>query len=538
MSNLRAEVEKIAGGRMSVVFDAVSLSEETTEGRTVVHGVVRFPMNVALGKESYKVLLALFKSGDITCLKVEVPPVGLGSIVLEPNQLIGDILVEAENLKEINLERFHPCLKRDPRIGSALRAISHLINIRLSTLGDDAITDVLQHMKGDAIERLTLSYHVYDDFPLPEQPKSLPPLLSALSSFRNLHTVKLWNFTPAVAPLQTSSYGLLPSIRYLRLSETSAPALHMVEVCPNLSTLIFSIDREESEPTPIVGSRWPALRRLMLTDLNEADCVSSRLGTVDQLQIADTVSLVIPMSFTQESSTTRLLRLLRITSPVSLYLSFLRVADEDRLSFRMFWREAASMISRLRSLELKLARNISEARRDFEWLRELPDTLSPLSISCLRILVPETSLPLWATFNTVRSEQIRSSARDEEVARVRTLAELPHLVVDAIPTVRYLAIGDLAPNRALFTDAHIQDERLADVFADAPKEESIVSEWDDLRRVQCVRKQTWWRIEEREGSRVLVEISEEEGEEAQREIEAGGYDDDEQIRFRLTSLSL
>ena len=161
--------------------------------------------------------------------------------------------------------------------------------------------------------------------------------------------------------------------------------------------------------------------------------------------------------------------------------------------------------------------------------RELPDTLSPLSISCLRILVPETSLPLWATFNTVRSEQIRSSARDEEVARVRTLAELPRLVVDAIPTVRYLAIGDLAPNRALFTDAHIQDERLADVFADAPKEESIVSEWDDLRRVQCVRKQTWWRIEEREGSRVLVEISEEEGEEAQREIEAGGYDDDEQI---------
>ena len=283
-------------------------------------------------------------------------------------QLIGDILVEAENLKEINLERFHPCLKRDPRIGSALRAISHLINIRLSTLGDDAITDVLQHMKGDAIERLTLSYHVYDDFPLPEQPKSLPPLLSALSSFRNLHTVKLWNFTPAVAPPPTSSYELLPSIRYLRLSEASAPALHMVELCPNLSTLIFSIDREESEPTPIVGSRWPALRRLMLTDLNEADCVSSRLGTVDQLQIADTVSLVIPMSFTQESSTTRLLRLLRITSPVSLYLSFLRVADEDRLSFRMFWREAASMISRLRSLELKLARNISEARRDFEWL--------------------------------------------------------------------------------------------------------------------------------------------------------------------------
>ena len=106
----------------------------------------------------------------------------------------------------------------------------------------------------------------------------------------------------------------------------------------------------------------------MLTDLNEADCVSSRLGIVDQLQIADTISLVIPMSFTQESSTTRLLRLLRITSPVSLYLSFLRVADEDRLSFRMFWREAASMISRLRSLELKLARNISEARRDFEWL--------------------------------------------------------------------------------------------------------------------------------------------------------------------------
>ena len=85
MSNLRAEIEKIAVGRMSVVtlggaqggFELLAPGgnllillpdaiKETTEGRTVVHGVVRFPMNAALGKESYKVLLALLKSGDIT----------------------------------------------------------------------------------------------------------------------------------------------------------------------------------------------------------------------------------------------------------------------------------------------------------------------------------------------------------------------------------------------------------------------------------------------------------------------------------------
>ncbi len=281
--------------------------------------------------------------------------------------LIGDVLMQAENIREISLERFYPCLERDPRIGTALRTMPHLAHVMLATVGDGALTNALQGIRADALKRLTLSYHVYDDFPLPDEPKSITPLLDALSSFRNLQTVKLWNFTPTSTLSPGSNCPPLPCIQYLRLSQSSVPALQIVELCPNLSTLIFSVDREETEIVPSIGPRWRSLHRLMLADLAEALALEGRLSTVDNLQISESVCLTIPASFTQESSTTSLLRLLRLTSPISLFLS-LRYVGNDHQAQQVFWREVPSTAPRLRCLELRLTHLLPTTGEFPPWL--------------------------------------------------------------------------------------------------------------------------------------------------------------------------
>lgn len=152
----------------------------------------------------------------------------------------------------------------------------------------------------------------------------------------------------------------------------------------------------------------------------------------------------------------------------------------------------------------------------------------------MRILVPETPRARWAIPDDIGEDSWNTRARGLEISRVRGLALLPSALADAIPTLRYLAVGDAAPNRALFSESDICREELHDLFADAPAEESVVYEWDELRRVECIKKQCWWRVVNHEGRRVLVEISEEEGEEAQRVIEAGQDDMTAQIDRELS----
>ncbi|RDX56935.1 GroES-like protein [Lentinus brumalis] len=103
---LKAEVQKIAGGPVTLVYDAVSVPEtqaagygllapagklltllppkiaETSDGRTVVQvsGVVQFPMNVEFGKALFLVLSTLLETGDMKPLRFEVVPGGLEGV--------------------------------------------------------------------------------------------------------------------------------------------------------------------------------------------------------------------------------------------------------------------------------------------------------------------------------------------------------------------------------------------------------------------------------------------------------------------------
>ncbi|RDX56944.1 GroES-like protein [Lentinus brumalis] len=121
---LRAEVTKLAGGLVSVVYDAVSSPEtqgaaygllapggrllivlqeavtETSEGRTLsqVHGLFQMPHNGDFGKMLLRALPGLLESGDIKPLKFELIPGGLGGInagleKLKANQVSASKLV-------------------------------------------------------------------------------------------------------------------------------------------------------------------------------------------------------------------------------------------------------------------------------------------------------------------------------------------------------------------------------------------------------------------------------------------------------------
>ncbi|TFK77636.1 GroES-like protein, partial [Polyporus arcularius HHB13444] len=121
---LRAEVTKLAGGLVSVVYDAISTPEtqnaaygllapggkllillpgavtETSEGRTVsqIQGVVQVSHNADFGKALFGALPGLLESGDIKPLHFEVVPGGLGGITaglekLKANQVSASKLI-------------------------------------------------------------------------------------------------------------------------------------------------------------------------------------------------------------------------------------------------------------------------------------------------------------------------------------------------------------------------------------------------------------------------------------------------------------
>ncbi len=284
-------------------------------------------------------------------------------------KLIGDILLQARNLRELSFERFQPCLERDPRIGDAIRSLTSLVNVRLFTISDSSLS-VFDSFRSDQLARLTLSYYVEDDFPLENQTKTLAPLISVLSSLNRLRIVKLWNFDPiaSLAREVLPSMPSLPSIRYLRLSDTSVPALDMVELCPALSTLIVSFSWE-AEPMPVSeGPKWPPLRRLMVAELGDVLRFSTRLRTVDQLQISGLLRLWDSPGFSEYGPAQQpLLELLRSTSPVSLFICVETTCQEEDL-----WGELSRAAPRLRSLELQLEGLVPVHVEDYSWLVRAP----------------------------------------------------------------------------------------------------------------------------------------------------------------------
>ena len=282
-------------------------------------------------------------------------------------RLIGDILLEVRRLRDLSVERYQPCFVHDTRIGDALRYLSSLINLRLFTVGDTSLT-LLQSSRSDGLSRLTLSYYISEEFPLKDEKKSLYPLVSVFSIFHHLHTVKLWNFDPDTGLTRDESFSGLsfPSIRYLRLSETSVPALDIVELCPNLSTLVISLDWA-AELITSEGPKWPPLQRLMVMQFSDVLPFYERLSTVNQVQISGSLLLNPDSQSTADDPLHRFLAFLRNASPVGLYMCMRGCLETD--GQKAFWNDVPRVAPRLRSLELQLHPPLTESDTDdYSWL--------------------------------------------------------------------------------------------------------------------------------------------------------------------------
>ena len=270
----------------------------------------------------------------------------------ELGSLIVDLLSVAQNLTTVTFKCFQPWLVLCPAIGTALASLSKLTSLSLSTIDDDTLP-ILSAMSSN-IKDLTLSYtHENSNYP-PDSTISLPPLLSALTSFRHLDTLTLRHFTPDFDEDVNSAFTLsLQSIQSLRLEEASIHALEIVQHLPRLSTLSFSLS-EDAEAFQSVGPQWRPLRQLRVRYTLEMMYLAPRLSTVDVLQISgheifrglpcknDTVPLLAP--------------LLPQANPLSIFLSLNYIPHSFALDIDSspMWKEIASKSPRLRSFELNL----------------------------------------------------------------------------------------------------------------------------------------------------------------------------------------
>ena len=125
---------------------------------------------------------------------------------------------------------------------------------------------------------------------------TLPPLLSSLAVFTNLHSITLHDFKPP-SPISPSTLPLLRSVRHLNLEQCWEDTIIIADCCPSLETLKFSLNRWPPQLSQS-ARRWPPLRRLTLADQLAGPIVhTGRVGTVHTLELGDvfTVSDIPPL---------------------------------------------------------------------------------------------------------------------------------------------------------------------------------------------------------------------------------------------------
>ncbi|RPD72365.1 hypothetical protein L226DRAFT_511839 [Lentinus tigrinus ALCF2SS1-7] len=441
--------------------------------------------------------------------------------------LIGDILLRAPNICELSFDKLHPCIERDPRIVDVIRSLASIVKLEVSVIADVSFFIFDSARLLDNLAHLCLAYHYSGYRPLFNQAQSLQPLISLLPSFRHLHTLEIRRLDPKARLSQAARRSMrsLPSIRILRLRDVSTSILDLVDLCPNLSVFTMSLVLEDVEQTVIEGPKWPSLRLLGVDELDDVRLYSTRLRTVDQLQICG--QILLNSDTTAMSPKERLLELLRDTSPVGLYMC-VKLSGQVEQSCG-FWSDMARAAPRLRSLELQLYRpRTPDSWDDYSWVSELPHALCALPLQCLRVLVPPDHH--WREPSLDRKAKVTRD-QEEEINRVKALIALPPLLVHAFPLLRCLSVGDAAPDMELLEDTPL-DPAVSALQVD---EEAVEWEWDylrlvgavgwgwdELRHLMGIRRQRWWRVVYGPHGRELVEITSEEGEAAQQEIETSG----------------
>ncbi|KAH9847223.1 hypothetical protein C2E23DRAFT_890152 [Lenzites betulinus] len=319
-------------------------------------------------------------------------------------RLIVDVLAHAPNLREVVLPFLYPSLERDSRLGDVLCAMQHLTTATFEAV--EETTMAVMHRWSRRLECLQLKFHIkgaqpYFPFRAESNPITYPSLLRNLAAFTALHTLclRLLRTRPSSPSIPdilrepTDSYYYLSSLCNLDLWTVEPRALDIVQLCPRLTSLCYSLisssdDGEDSDEAdnPATGARWPSLRCLRVDTLKDAAHARHILGHVDYLHICSDID--IRPTHTHEEA--MLLAVVERTSPVGMRfaLTFHCTAGHDGEA--QLWARLAARAPKLRVLEVKLAYGGEYAVDPFStWLHALPDIFSPLgpALRSLRLIV-------------------------------------------------------------------------------------------------------------------------------------------------------
>lgn len=290
--------------------------------------------------------------------------------------LLRDLLASAPNLRTLSFKRFQPCLEQCPSLGAAIISLRKLASLSLYTIDDNTLVFLKAMSTRVQIGTLTLAYgHPGSNYTIAEQSITLDPLLDALRLFSHLNTLSLSHFTPShgIESLARFIPSSFPSIRHLRLSEASPAALDLVERCPNLTTLDFSLPRDNDDWTPRFGSQWPSLRQVTVRYPPDLNYFVNRLSTVDILQVSDHEALrgpPYPNAIFHDDSIMELLPHLFAINPISLYFSLEYSPRGDAATVIVntpLWEQIAHSSPRLRSFELQLRWDTKAKVSDVNW---------------------------------------------------------------------------------------------------------------------------------------------------------------------------
>lgn len=217
---------------------------------------------------------------------------------------VEQILLGAQNLRFLSLDLTSAYIKHHSTaaFSDTLSALRELQEVRFGMV-DLPVLSAFRSVSR-RLRRVTLHFDplhfpgpwVIAPSPLPE-PITLPTLLSILSAFPNLRDVTLADFPPPGdgPPYPPIDRPLFPTVLHLRIDKCSLEAVQIIDLCPNLQTLVFHDGFRAFHNLPTPRNPCPPLRHCVL-DSSRAilEHITCRITSVDVLELHDRAKFAIP----------------------------------------------------------------------------------------------------------------------------------------------------------------------------------------------------------------------------------------------------
>ncbi|KAH9848391.1 hypothetical protein C2E23DRAFT_889052 [Lenzites betulinus] len=371
--------------------------------------------------------------------------------------LLGDILEDAHNLTHLLLEHAAPLLQHDPRIAPAVASMRKLVRLKLCDI-DANILPVFTNLRS----RPQVLYVSPVTVDTPAETKRVLnivwEILTAMSSVQELRAIDLDLKGISDLPEPTAAHISLPQVRYLSVHWWH-PQFDVAKTFPNLEVFEQHVNSTQLRRSP----KQP-LRRLSVAEIHTFE--ASRQ----------------PVHFLHLRRYPRELRSFRRTvyeaSPVGIALH----CFIDTPVWLKYWFQLPRAAPRLRFMDVHC--HTWERRHEHGWANKFVQSLRRYALVCLRIVAPQP--PSF--------ESLDSAWHEDDM---QTFAELPDRVMQAIPTLRYIA---WAPKRRA-PGGHVDD------YA-----------WYEDEYDCAPANYTWYRVEmdESSGARTLKAITASQGERVRR----------------------